>query len=73
MPTRRMLRYAHAPRFHEKKSKKKSKKKLPKKKYMPKLLRHACRLRKFGGSRPAGLGGDSECTNSSKRLSKIIT
>jgi hypothetical protein len=29
-------------------------------------------LGKFRGSRPAGLGGDRECTNSSKRLSQII-
>jgi hypothetical protein len=41
---------------------------------MPKLLRMYgwVRLRKIGGSRPAGLGGDREWTNSSKRLSQII-
>jgi hypothetical protein len=29
-------------------------------------------LQKFGGSRPAGLGGDRDCTDSTERLSQII-
>jgi hypothetical protein len=50
----------------EKNSKKKIPKKIPK---IPKPFMPKC---KFGGSRPAGLGGVGKCTYSTQRLSQII-
>jgi hypothetical protein len=51
--------------FKKKNSKKKFQKKIPK--IFPKktkLCLNSYALQKFGGSRPAGLGGDRECTDS---------
>jgi hypothetical protein len=73
-----MLRYAALRVFMEKISKNSTKKILRKKKNLKFSVNFffnffcltvfyvqfgAC-LRKFGGSRPAGLGGDRDCTNS---------